>query len=304
MSKRANKKNRKKHRPLSPNTENVLFRAERVGRADMEERIPELRALRDKKVAVVGLGNLGAPSAIELAKAGVGELRIMDHDRVEGGTIVRWPFGLDAIGHGKADYLKNFLNNNFPYADIVSESHRIGMTGERADGKTESAIINDIFNGIDLIFDATAEYGVQHFLSDMCREIRVPYVCISTTFGIWGGRIYRIIPGKTEGCWVCLQMFREEFKDWVPNEDPKGKVHPKGCASPTFTGANFDSLQISSAGVRLAVATLCDGVTGGYPNFDWDVAVIDFRDSEGKAVAPRWRTFPLKKHAKCARCNS
>lgn len=282
----------------------ALFEAQRIGRGDMEERIPELRTLRDKKVGVLGLGNLGAPSAIEFAKAGLGELRIMDHDTVGGGTIVRWPFGLNAIGSSKAFYLKDFITNNYPYTNVIPEIHRIGSTEVRDDRRSELDIFKSFFNELDLVYDATAEYGVQHFLSDFCREKGVPYVCISTTFGIWGGRIYRIVPGKTEGCWVCMQIFREENEDWVPRENPNGKVHPKGCAAPTFAGANFDSLQISSAGVRLAVATLCDGVTGGYPNFDWDVAVVDFRDSDGRAIAPNWRTYQLKKHESCQRCSS
>jgi molybdopterin/thiamine biosynthesis adenylyltransferase len=285
-------------------TDFALLKAERIGRGDIEERIPELRTLKDKKVGVIGLGNLGAPSVIELAKAGIGELRIMDHDNVEGGTIVRWPFGLEAIGLSKAEYLKSFIDKNFPYTTVVPEIHRIGSTEQRDDGRTELDIMNSFFDGIDLVFDATAEYGVQHYLSDACREIKVPYVCISTTFGIWGGRIYRIVPGRTEGCWVCLQIFREENEDWVPSEDPEGKVHPKGCAAPTFTGANFDSLQISSAGVRLAVATLCAGVPGGYPNISWDVAVVDFRENDGEAIAPRWRTFKLERHQRCERCNA
>lgn len=301
MSRRANKRNRKKFLP--PRTEEYfLLRAERFGEADMGERIPELQTLRDKKVAVVGLGNLGAPSAIEFAKAGVGELRIIDYDFVEGGTTVRWPFGLSAVGLRKVDCIKDFIAKNFPYTNVVSEIHRIGSTEQRDDRRTELEIINNFFAGIDLVFDATAEYGIQHFLTDLCQANGIPYVCISATLGIWGGRIYRIVPGKTEGCWVCLQIFRDKNKDWVPIEDPKGKVHPKGCAAPTFTGANFDSLQISSAGVRLAVATLCDGVSEGYPNFDWDVAVVDFRDSNGKAIAPNWRTFHLRKHEDCDRC--
>jgi molybdopterin/thiamine biosynthesis adenylyltransferase len=303
MSRRANKRNKKKQHPPPPKTSNHLFRAERIGRSEMEERIPELQVLRNKKVAVVGLGNLGAPSAIEFAKAGVGELRIMDRDSVEGGTIVRWPFGFNAIGHSKANYINKYLDTNYPYTTVVLENHRIGMTSERPDGRSELDIINNFIKDIDLVFDATAEYGVQNFLSDLCREMNVPYVCISASFGIWGGRIFRIVPGKTEGCWICLQMFRDASKEWVPNEDPNGKVHPKGCEAPTFTGANFDSLQISTAGVRLAVATLCDGITNGYPNFDWDVAIVNFRESGGQAIAPSWRTFSLDKHKDCNRCN-
>jgi molybdopterin/thiamine biosynthesis adenylyltransferase len=49
--------------------------------------------MQAKRVGVVGLGALGAPVVLELAKNLTGELRILDGDHVDAGTIVRWPVG-------------------------------------------------------------------------------------------------------------------------------------------------------------------------------------------------------------------
>ena len=39
-------------------------------------------------------------------------------------------------------------------------------------------------NGEDLIYDATAKEGINYLLSDLFRQMKIPYVGLSTT---WGG---------------------------------------------------------------------------------------------------------------------
>ena len=66
-----------------------FVKAGRASRRDLTLRMPELTPLADKVVAVFGLGCIGGPSALEFARAGVGELRVLDHDAVDPGTIGR-----------------------------------------------------------------------------------------------------------------------------------------------------------------------------------------------------------------------
>lgn len=274
-----------------------LLRPGRVGQEDMQVRIPELQHLKDRKVALFGLGCLGAPSAIEFAKGGIGELRILDYDIVEPGTTVRWPLGLQAAGRLKTDAIKDFISASYPYTKVVAENMRIGEA-EASQRET----LEKFIQGVDMIYDATAEYGVQYFLSSKALEQNIPYISISSTYGAWGGVITRVLPGRT-GCWVCLKYWHEQYdKDPsngipLPNQDER-TVQPKGCADPTFTGTSFDGMYITLAGMRLAMSTLSEGESG-YPPFDWDVAVINLRDTSGNAITPEWKTFTLKKHPSC-----
>ncbi len=275
-----------------------LLRPGRAGEEDMHSRIPELKYLKDKKIALFGLGCLGAPSALEFAKCGVGELRILDYDFVEPGTTVRWPLGLQATGRLKTDAIRGFINASYPYTNVISANMRIGET-EMPQRETLERLVE----GVDLIYDATAEFGVQYYLSSIALEKGIPYVCINTTYGAWGGIITRVLPKKT-GCWTCLKHWHMQYeKDPEkgipsPNQE-EGTVQPKGCADPTFTGASFDGGYIALAGVRFAVSTLSIGEASGYPTFGWDVAVINLRDETGNAVSPEWKTFTLKKHPSC-----
>lgn len=104
----------------------LLVRANRTGRSDLIARVPELAPLRGKKIALIGVGGVGAPSAIELAKSGIGELRILDGDYVEAGTTVRYPLGLAAVGFSKAEILAEFIEANWPYTKTKPYAHVIG----------------------------------------------------------------------------------------------------------------------------------------------------------------------------------
>ena len=57
--------------------------------------------------------------------------------------------------------------------------------------------LKDLLTGVDLLYDATAETGLQYLLSDLAGEQGIPYICVSTNEGAWGGLVARILPGKT-----------------------------------------------------------------------------------------------------------
>lgn len=274
-------------------------KASRTGLQDLTQRIPELSSFHDKKVTIIGLGCLGALSALEFARCGVGELRIVDFDTVEAGTIVRWPLGLESVGKRKTEVINKFISENYPFTKVIPFSHRIGEVRQSEQQTSDYEVLEAALNGTDLIYDASAETGLQHLLSDLASELRIPYIGVSTTFGAWGGVLVRIRPEKTEGCWLCY-MYRLDDNS-IPSAafDPAGEIQPVGCADPIFTGTSFDLGIIALGGVRLAVSTLTEKDEKGYPSFEWDVTIIDLRDPNGNAITPSWQTFHLRKHPLC-----
>jgi molybdopterin/thiamine biosynthesis adenylyltransferase len=276
-------------------------------------RIPKLHSLANKVVAVFGLGALGAPSANEFARNGVSELRLIDHDIVDTATTVRWPFGFSYAGMAKTQAIKNFIDTNYPVTSVRAFKFKIGDS--RLSGKGippevspfELPLINEILDGVDLIYDATAEEGVSHFLAEEARRRKVPLVSISATQGAVGGRVLRVDPNRTEGCWMCHMWWRTEKdkKDKFinPPEDKDGKIQHIGCGDITFTGAGFDLQLVSLAGVRMAVSNLCNGTNDAYPWLNWDYAILSLVDENGNAISPRWEEYKLMKHPHCEYCN-
>ncbi len=273
-------------------------RTGRAGKTDLSARIPEMATISNKKVAVVGLGGVGWASALELARNGVGELRIVDDDTVEPGTTVRWGFGLTAAGRKKTDVVKEFVDANYPYTKVIPYPHKIGSALNKEG--SDSEVLAEVFDDVDLIFDATAEVGIQHLLSDLAAEYHVPYICVSTRQGAWGGEVGRIRPGETPGCWMCLQKSLEKGKIPKPTSDPDKMLQPAGCASPTFTGTSFDIQEVSLFGVRLAVSTLTEKIEGTYPKADWDVGILSLRENKNELIAPKWKTYILEPHPLCS----
>lgn len=281
-----------------------LSRAGRAGPSDIYQRLPELFPLRTKTIAVFGLGCLGAPSAFEFARCGIARLRLLDPDFVDPGTIVRWPVGLRAAGLPKAEVIANIIGLDYPYTEVSFRRHALGAVREPTSSvQSEHEIMRFMTDGASLIFDATAEVGVQQFLADYAARLQIPYVSVNATPGGWGGHVLRIDPRFTEGCWLCYQ---ERFNDADFPELPAledDEIQPAGCGDPTFTGSGFDMLQVAMAGVRMAVATLCGGDDGAYPYPDWDATVIALRNADGQLITPTFTSLKLLRHQQCRDCN-
>jgi ThiF family protein/E2/UBC family protein B len=278
-----------------------LARPGRGGRSDFSARIPELRPLSGACVALFGVGCIGAPSALEFARAGLGELRLLDSDVVDPATVVRWPLGLSASGRGKVQIISRYLNGDYPYTRVDSILHKIGAA--RTDGPPEQEIMARMLDGASLVYDATAEYGVQHFLSDQAQERGLPYIGIQASQGGWGGLVLRIRPGATEGCWNCAQLaLADGTLQAPPWNEATGEVQPAGCADPTFTAANFDTMEVALTGVRGAVSVLCSNDSEAYPAITWDVAVLSLRNEGDDVLLPRWSSFQLRRHPACQAC--
>ncbi len=277
-------------------------RAGRAGPGDLEARIPEAAVLPDKTISILGLGGLGGPSALEFGRAQVGRLRLADHDFVDPGTCVRWPLGLPACGVPKIE-IGRFIEQQWPFVNVTRFEQRLGSVGEGAVSKRDLDFVQAFLGQTDLIYDASAELGIQYFLSEEARERHLPYVAVDATYGAWGGRVVRIVPDQTDGCWLCSRAAFASGDFDLPPADPAGAVQPRGCADPTFTGLAFDLLPLIAEGVRAAVATLCRGSDKGYPDIDWDVAVLRLRNEDGP-VPPTWVTYRLHKHELCPRCGA
>lgn len=282
----------------------LLVRGGRAGKLDLQGRNPALRGLENKKIAVFGLGCLGAPSALEFARSGVGELKLLDDDLVEPGTTVRWPFGIQtAAGRDKSGLLTNIIAADYPYTKVSSWVCRIGRTQRPPfvnRGPSDMEVLHNMVEGVDLIYDATAELSVNWLLSSLAGDRKLPYIQVAGTPGMWGGRVIRIQNKDNHGCWSCYRHATEEGIIPAPVFDKvNGLVAPKGCRAPTFSGTNFDASEISMGGVRLAISTLMEDIDGGYPSTNWDIAIINLRDDKGSIIAPTWSTHQLVQHPKC-----
>jgi molybdopterin/thiamine biosynthesis adenylyltransferase len=279
-----------------------LAKAVRLGRDDLAARVPELADLAGKRAALIGVGGIGGPIALELARAGIGELRILDGDIADPATLVRWPFGYPASLRPKVHVLKEWIEANIPYVRVTAEEHRLGRVRADPDEASDLEVLARLLDGADVVVDATAEAGLHPLIADLARHRRIPYVEGLTRNGAWGGVIARVANQPGDPCQNCLAFrLRDLDAQEQPARSPEGLRQPLGCADPTFTGAGFDVASISVATARLAVATLLRGVPDGYPDPAWDIGIMNLRAHDGSAGVPEWLTFPLERHPECMR---
>lgn len=279
----------------------ALLRPFILSGTDQELRIASLAGLRGKRVAVVGVGTVGAPLALELAKTGlIGELLLVDYDHYTIWNLVRHPLNLHALGLNKAEAIAYQTKLYAPLLKTHTMRIRIGESVEPEVGRgvTEADLLSQL-DGYDLIIDATADGGTSRFLNRFSLHSGIPLLVASVTAGAWGGEIVRSIPGAT-GCYECYLWHVKDDTVPTPSQDPERvQVFTRGCGFPTFAGTGFDALVLAADAARLAAQTLLRGSQGGYPDPPYDILIRHNRGASG-ADCPRYETARLLVHPQCA----
>ena len=86
------------------------------------------RVVKAARVGVAGLGGLGSPVAIALARIGVGTLVLADFDVVEPSNLNRQQYFVDQMGMAKVDALSATLRRAHPYTTL--ETHAVRLTAD------------------------------------------------------------------------------------------------------------------------------------------------------------------------------
>jgi molybdopterin/thiamine biosynthesis adenylyltransferase len=279
--------------------ERMLLRVQRVGVGDRAARVPQAAMLATKRVAVFGVGCLGAPLALHFARCGVANLFLIDWDTTDAATTVRWPLGIPAAGRLKVEALTDFIKLNYPWTKVTPLHDRIGFPNPAPPLRRDAEVLDEVFSNVDIVIDATAEFGLQRMLSDLALETNVPYVGLFATLGGIGGQVLRLVRGRT-GCWRCVRLYEEAGVITAPPTLPDDSlVQPLGCGAATYIGGSFDLEEVSLMAVRVALRTL-DG--NAVEDFQWDVATMSLRGADGESIPPIWATARTPPHAGCPQC--
>ena len=286
------------HRGQPRGVHGYFLRSARAGASDLAARSAAAATFTNAVVVVVGLGAIGAPVAVELARCGAKELRLVDGDTMEPSTARRWPIGWPAFARAKGRVLAERIHSDYPWTEVVTCGEMIGRAAEPG-VRRQGEMIEELINGADLVIDATAEMGVSHFLSSLCELRGMPLVIANATPGGWGGMVVRFAPGSP--CWMCFRtaLYGPEPQLPLPPADDSnaGEVQPAGCAEPTFSGASFDLQEVSLEAVRASASML--GLQGGYPIGAWQYACLSLRD-DGERRPPVWTVHPIPRRPECS----
>ena len=155
--------------------------------------------LKQAKVFIAGAGGLGSPAATYLVAAGVGMIRVVDHDRVELSNLNRQVLHWDEdIGKKKVDSAAAKLKRLNP-----------GVTVEAVEEMITEANISRLVADFDLIVDAMDNLPTRYLLNKVAIEKNIPFFH-GAVHG-FEGRAMTILPGKT----ACLRCV---YRGVIPGE--------------------------------------------------------------------------------------
>jgi adenylyltransferase/sulfurtransferase len=147
--------------------------------------------LKQARVCICGAGGLGSPAAIYLAAAGIGEITLIDHDRVALSNLNRQILhGESDIGRLKVDSAKATLKGLNSH--VIVNTRPGSFTKENAMKWVAAQ---------DVIVDALDNLEIRYILNKAALDLNIPF--IHGAVNGFEGRIMTIVPGRS-ACLRCL----------------------------------------------------------------------------------------------------
>jgi molybdopterin/thiamine biosynthesis adenylyltransferase/rhodanese-related sulfurtransferase len=149
--------------------------------------------LAQAKVVLLGAGGLGAPAALYLAAAGVGQLTLIDDDRVERSNLHRQVIHADArVGMLKTESARMTLTALNPRIRVELRNERL-----RADN------VERLLSNHDAVIDGADNFPARYLLAAATRRLNIPMVYGAVER--FTGQVSVFDPRKPDSpCYRCL----------------------------------------------------------------------------------------------------
>lgn len=167
------------------------------------------RKLGESSVVVVGCGATGSALSSLLARAGVGRLRIIDRDYVEGSNLQR-----------QVLFDETDAAESLPKAIAASRKIQAFNSDIKVEGIVDDLTpdnIEDLLESAQLILDGTDNFETRYLINDFAVSKKLPWI-YTAAVGSYGVTM-NILPGET-ACLACI--FPDSPKGIVETCDTSG----------------------------------------------------------------------------------
>jgi molybdopterin/thiamine biosynthesis adenylyltransferase len=118
------------------------------------------KKIKNSKILIIGMGGLGCPLITYLASAGVCNIGIVDHDKVELSNLNRQTlFNSSDIGKFKVAQAKKKIKKI--YNKIKIKIFKIRISNKN---------INKVFKDYQIICDGTDNFTTRYLVNDECKK--------------------------------------------------------------------------------------------------------------------------------------
>lgn len=154
------------------------------------------------KMALVGMGGLGAASSLYLAGAGVGTLELIDFDVVDENNLQRQIlYSMKDVGNFKTHAAYAHLKALNPHIAIIAHKEKLDATNAA-----------ELLQNVDIILDGSDNFATRYLLNDL--SIKLGKTLISASVQGFAGQVGVFKPHAGHACYRCL----------FPDTPPKGMV--------------------------------------------------------------------------------
>jgi hypothetical protein len=193
--------------------------------------------LRNKSIAIIGCGSIGSFLAEQLARSGVGQLNLIDGDRLRHGNCIRHLADTRFVNLHKPLAIRNILVER-----ELMDPHQIRINNQ--DLTAEEAVA--LFGEHDLVIDATADSRIFSLFEYLGDTLRHQWVTVALHRG---GNIIRVDRlGYGTLPW-------EKRLPRVHEPDEIGVIET-GCGDPVSPTPPASVLAAASLACRFAIDTL------------------------------------------------
>lgn len=255
-----------------------LFTLNRVDRGTLQARGGTHLDLAARRVLLIGCGSIGGHIAQMLASAGIGNLTLMDHDRLAWENTFRHTLGMRGLHHMKAEALAEDLRDRMPYLKVTPITQRLPLA---PDG-------GPAISGFDLVIDATGEPTVS--MSIAARPTLFGGTPLIHTWleplGL-GGHAMVSLPGQ--GCFTCL-LGRDDpteplsFGPAFAQLGQDFQLDELGCGAYYAPFSDLDARRTAELATRLSLDVVL-GRTNGAVLRSWKGDAASFRAHGYKTAA-------------------
>ena len=150
------------------------------------------KKIKKSKVLIVGMGGLGCPLLTYLAAAGVSNIGIVDHDKIEISNLNRQIiFNTNDLGKYKVVQAKNKINKIYKKIKIKTFNQKISSTNAKI-----------ILKNYDIICDGTDNFDTRYLINDYCKINKK--ILISAAISRFDGQLFKFNFKKKGPCFRCF----------------------------------------------------------------------------------------------------
>lgn len=226
--------------PIS--TDNVIF--------SITKEKNKFKKLRNKKVALIGLGAIGSVITTELTRSGIYNLLLVDPDKLECKNIGRHDLTIKDVGKYKVEAIREKLLDINP--DLKKDENI----------KVHKGLANELLRELkdyDLIICTIDKDNAKFGLNSLLTKQRKKILYVNAFYDSIAGFAY--LSDKRQACYSCFSSFlddmvaKKEMPDFAALAEDNSNY---GCGEPTIPGGSIDTHTIALLGARVALDYLLD----------------------------------------------